>query len=72
MGDSPFGTFPQELAPGARNAIEVCLAIEHGERVALIADDASRAVAASLAAALDAVGARTDAVLIEERRRFAR
>ena len=65
MADAPFGPFPPELAPGARNAIEVCLAIEQGERVALIADEASRAVAASLAAALDAVGARTDAVLIE-------
>jgi leucyl aminopeptidase (aminopeptidase T) len=65
IGESPFGTFPPELAPGARNAIEVCLAIEHGERVALIADEASRAVAASLAAALAGVGAQIDAVLIE-------
>jgi leucyl aminopeptidase (aminopeptidase T) len=63
--DTPFGTFPPELAAGARNAIEVCLAIERGERVALIADEASRTVAASLAAALGAVGAVTDAVLIE-------
>ena len=65
MTETVFGPFPPELADGARNAIEVCLAIEHGERVALIADEASRAVAASLAAALEAVGAQTDAVLIE-------
>lgn len=64
-GDTPFGAVAPELAPGARNAIEVCLAIARGERVALIADEASRAVAASLAAALDDAGARTDAVLIE-------
>lgn len=60
-----FGAFPPELAPGARNAIEVCLAIRPAERVALIADAASRAVAASLAAALDAIGAQIDSVLIE-------
>jgi aminopeptidase len=60
-----FGTFPAELTPGARNAVEVCLAIARGERVALIGDRASSAVAASLAEALDAVGARTEAVLIE-------
>ena len=65
MTETLFGPFPAELAAGARNAIEVCLAIEHGERVALIADEASRAVAASLTAALEAVGAKTDAVLIE-------
>jgi leucyl aminopeptidase (aminopeptidase T) len=60
-----FGSFPAELAPGARNAVEVCLAIRPGERVALIADEASRAVAASLEAALDDAGARVDAVMIE-------
>jgi len=62
---TPFGSFSPPLEPGARNAIEVCLAIRPGERVALVADEASREVAASLAAALDAVGAATDAVLIE-------
>jgi aminopeptidase len=62
---SIFGTFPREFAPGARNAVEVCLAIRSGERVALIADEASRAVAASLEAALLAAGAQPDPVLIE-------
>jgi leucyl aminopeptidase (aminopeptidase T) len=60
-----FGPFPPELAPGARNAVEVCLSIRRGERVALIADEASSAVAASLLAALEAVGARAEGVLIE-------
>ena len=36
-----FGPFSPDLTPGARNAIEVCLAIRQGERVALIADEAS-------------------------------
>ena len=51
--------------PGARNAVGTCLAIQSGERVALVADQASAPVAASLASALDERGARTDAVLIE-------
>jgi aminopeptidase len=60
-----FGPFSSELADGARNAIEVCLAIQPRERVALIADEASREVAASLAAALDTVGASIESILIE-------
>jgi aminopeptidase len=66
MPMSPFGSPSQELAPGARNAVEVCLAIQRGERVALIADRASSAVAASIAAVLDEVGAPCDPVLIED------
>lgn len=61
-----FGPFSPELAPGARNAIEVCLAIQPRERVALVADEASREVAASLAAALDEVGAPFESILIEQ------
>jgi aminopeptidase len=62
---SMFGTAPAELVDGARNAVEVCLAIQPGERVALVADQASAEVAASLAAALDEAGATWDGVLIE-------
>jgi leucyl aminopeptidase (aminopeptidase T) len=61
-----FGPFSPELAPGAHNAVEVCLAIQRRERVALIADEASREVAASLAAALDDVGAPIESILIEQ------
>jgi len=61
-----FGPPSADLAPGARNAIEVCLAVRPDERVALIADEASGEVAASLAAAIDEVGARWDGVLIEQ------
>jgi len=52
--------------PGARNAIETCLAVQPGERVALIADEASRSVAASLAAALRERGAFWRDLLLEE------
>jgi leucyl aminopeptidase (aminopeptidase T) len=61
-----FGPFSPDLAPGAHNAIGICLAIHPQERVALIADEASREVAASLAAALEEVGAPTECLLIEQ------
>jgi aminopeptidase len=66
VAETVFGPFSPELAPGARNAIDVCLAIKPGERVALIADEESREVAASLAAALAAVGAPAEHILIEQ------
>src|SRR5204862_5138595 len=43
-----------------------CLAIQPGEGVALIADEASREVAASLAAALEEAGAPFESILIEQ------
>ena len=60
-----FGDAPADLMPGARNAVTVCLAIAPGERVALIADEASASVAASIAVAIDEAGAHADPVLIE-------
>jgi aminopeptidase len=60
-----FGPVLSELEPGARNAVDVCLSIQKGERVALIADNESAAVAASLAAAVDRVGAACNAILLE-------
>ena len=61
-----FGLPSAELEPGARNAVDVCLAIKPEERVALIADEPSREVAASIAAALDRIGAKWNGVLIED------
>jgi aminopeptidase len=61
-----FGPAAADLEAGARNAVEVCLGIRPDERVALIADEASGEVAASIAAALDGVGASWDGVLIEQ------
>src|SRR5687767_12834618 len=54
------------LMRGARNAVGTCLDIKSGERVALIADQASAPVAASLEAALAEHGAATEAILIEQ------
>jgi len=64
--ETSFGPFSRELTEGAHNAVEVCLAIKRGERVALIADEHSREVAASIAAALDTAGARTTSLLVEQ------
>jgi len=60
-----FGPLEPDLMRGARNAVATCLGITAGERVALIADETSAAVAASLEAALAEQQAVTDPVLIE-------
>ena len=60
-----FGPPQPDLMPGAQNAVRTCLAIRAGERVALIADEASVPVAASLEAALAEQGARADCISIE-------
>jgi len=60
-----FGSFSDELSPGAHNAVDVCLNIRPGERVALIADEASKEVAASLERALVDRGAEPQSLLIE-------
>src|SRR5216684_2280609 len=77
-----FGPASSDLLPGAKNAVETCLAIRPGEHVALIADEPSRAVAASLSAAMENVhaactsllpgelGARMTIVKVVERRQI--
>jgi len=59
-------TLNPALLPGARNAIETCLAILPGENVALIFDDASEEVAASLKQALEDRKAIPNALRIED------
>ena len=61
-----FGTLQPELMPGAKNAVDTCLAVQPDERVALIADEPSSAVAASLSEALSQVHARTTSLLLED------
>jgi len=61
-----FGTPQPELLPGAKNAVDTCLAVQPEERVALIADQASSAVAASLCEALSQVHAHTTSLLLED------
>jgi leucyl aminopeptidase (aminopeptidase T) len=52
--------------PGAKNAVETCLAVRPSEKVALIADAISKPVAASLATALDDRHAVTSTFLLED------
>src|SRR5260370_20335324 len=61
-----FGFPRSELMPGARNAVETCLGVQRGEHVALIADEASRAVAASIAAAVEEQQAQLTGLLLED------
>jgi len=61
-----LGPVQPELLPGAKNAIDVCLAVKPEEHVAVIADDASSAVAASLIAALCDKQAAYTALLLED------
>lgn len=60
-----FGPPPADLLLGARNAVGVCLGVAPGERVALVADEPSRAVAASLEAALTEHQAVIEPILLE-------
>ena len=60
-----FGAAQAELMLGAHNAIRVCLGISRGERVALIADEASLVVAASLEQAIADAEAHPECVSIE-------
>jgi len=61
-----FGPALPDLMPGAKNAVETCLAIQPSERVALIADEPSRAVAASLSAAIENVQAKCTSLRLED------
>ena len=60
-----FGPVDPELLQGAHNAVETCLSIRRGERVALVADEESRPVAASLERALADAGAEAHCLSIE-------
>src|SRR6267142_215025 len=61
-----FGPASPDLLPGAKNAVETCLSIKPGEKVALVADEPSRVVAASLAAAIENLHAPCTSLLLED------
>lgn len=66
MIDVSFGPVNPDLVPGARNAIGTCLAVQPGERVALVTDEVSLEVAASLASALAEREARWTGLVLED------
>src|SRR6266849_5845893 len=55
-----FGPASPDLLPGAKNAVETCLSIQPGEKVALIADEPS------LAAAIENLHAPCTSLLLED------
>jgi aminopeptidase len=61
-----FGSPTNQLMPGAKNAVEVCLGVRRGERVVVIADEISRSVAASLEKALRERDAEFSGLLLED------
>jgi aminopeptidase len=58
--------FDPALTPGARNAVNVCLRIQPGEKVTLITDEACKEIAASIAHEIEGVGAPWAAWLLED------
>jgi leucyl aminopeptidase (aminopeptidase T) len=59
-------SFDPEYIPGARNAVRVCLRVQPEEKVTVITDHASREIAASIAAELNAAGAAYRAFILED------
>ena len=58
-------TIDAELAPGARNAIRVCLRLEPEERITIITDEATVEIAAALQAEVEEVGAEYAVFILE-------
>src|SRR6267154_2229992 len=54
-----------ELAPGARNAIRVCLRLQPSERITIITDEATTEIAAALQAEVEEVGAAHAVFVLE-------
>jgi len=61
-----LGDVRAELMPGATNAVETCLAVQRGERVALVTDSRTLPVAAALGAALASAGAEWTPYVLED------
>ena len=61
-----IAAFDTELAPGARNAIRVCLNVQPHERVTVIADRECEDIAASLVHEIEQVGSPYKAFILEE------
>jgi aminopeptidase len=49
-------TIDADLAPGARNAVRVCLQLQPDERITIITDEATREIAAALQAEVEEIG----------------
>jgi len=59
-------SFDPEFAPGAHNAVNVCLRVQRHEQVCVITDEATIEIAAAIVAALETLGAPYRAWILEE------
>jgi aminopeptidase len=60
-----IGTLDADLAPGARNAIRVCLRLQPAERITIITDEATRDIAAALQAEVEEIGSEHAVFVLE-------
>src|SRR5881398_3192320 len=58
-------TIDAELAPGAHNAVSVCLQLTPDERVTIITDEATRDIAAALRLEVEAIGSEHSVFILE-------
>lgn len=58
-------TIDQELVPGARNAIRICLRLKPEERITIITDEATVDIAAALQAEVEELGAEHAVFVLE-------
>ena len=58
-------TIDEALAPGARNALRVCLRLRPEERITIITDEATREIAAALQAEVEEIGSEHAVFLLE-------
>src|SRR6267143_5168125 len=54
-----------EFAPGARNAIQVCLRLQPQERITIITDEATSEIAAALQAEVEEIGSKHALFVLE-------
>ena len=58
-------TIDAELAPGARNALRVCLQLKPEERITIITDESTRDIAAALQAEVEEIGSEHAVFILE-------
>jgi len=58
-------TIDSELAPGARNAVKVCLRLQPDERITIITDEATCEIAAALQSEVEEVGSERAVFVLE-------
>jgi leucyl aminopeptidase (aminopeptidase T) len=62
-------TIDEELAPGARNAVEVCLQLKPHERITIITDEPTRDIAAALQVEVERIGSTYSMFTLEHHAR---